>query len=57
METRGTLRRLGRGILATALVLTVTEVSTSSPAHADDPTVLIESPPIAGGPATNHRWS
>jgi len=45
------LRTVGTGLLAGALVLTVTEVAVRTPAHADDPVVLIESPPVWNAPA------
>ncbi|HCB03819.1 MAG TPA: hypothetical protein DEQ43_06155, partial [Nocardioides bacterium] len=43
------LRAVGTGVLATALVLTVTETMSSPPAHADDPITVITSPPLSVG--------
>jgi hypothetical protein len=53
MDVRTALRAGGRALLATAMVLTVCEVLVSAPAHADDPVVIIETPPVQLGGGGN----
>ncbi|WP_456697683.1 hypothetical protein [Aeromicrobium sp. P5_D10] len=52
MKIRPKLRSAGTCLLASALVVTLTQVTTQSPASADDPVTVITSPPVDVGGGT-----
>ncbi|MFI5429362.1 hypothetical protein [Aeromicrobium sp. UC242_57] len=52
MKIRPKLRSAGTCLLASALVVTLTQITTQSPASADDPVTVITSPPVDVGGGT-----